>query len=568
MRWPWLALPLLACAPPPATAPAPATPATASSGDPALAPWVRVIEGYVMDAEPPGEGHDQLLEAIETLGERPGAVRADPAASKALFDLFEATHFTWPKARRRKLYRRLSLALQRVAAPAWEARLLALVEVPIASLRREEAPATFDRLYWHVTAIPLLGALQSEAAIDPLLRLILSPFQEPTVNDAVLALLQIGPPALEEALRFLAGERDDLEAYAVAEYRRFAADRGQAPHDELARFVARETAVTLVANFSHEACVQPLVSLATEGRPADAAFAASSLHLVPQGPAVTEAFLAAYDRFGWDDELPGEGAPKALLLGVAAAFYDDAVTDHLLAAGAAPGADPETRARAAAALLDALVPVARARHWEQLEALVELLPRDELSGARLRVTTPAGSEVLTDRTVAERVEEGTLREAELRPEGQTEAAPQSLGEALPGTTRRARYREALRQGRALLDECGDERACYLTRAADLGTPPVVADKGVAMAGVLEGAPSGATLVQALLEEPGRDPILGAFSQLLLASSPEGAPEAVARFEAACAGPPFVDDERGKRCGLVHQVVARLRFRQRTLTPPD
>jgi HEAT repeat protein len=116
-----------------------------------------------------------------------------------------------------RAYRPVAEALEQVLQPSWAGLLRkvlgAKIDVPKSGMDRDRIEPYRDELFWQTEAAMLLGMLRDPDAVDPLLRVMLDPDKADIQATALLALVKIGPPALEGARRLLQGEASELRQF-------------------------------------------------------------------------------------------------------------------------------------------------------------------------------------------------------------------------------------------------------------------------------------------------------------------------------------------------------------------
>ena len=69
-----------------------------------------------------------------------------------------------------------------------------MVDRPIAN--RKNINVLKDEFYWQITCVEILGRLESVKAIEPLIKVLLSPIKADAQATAIYALIKIGKPAM------------------------------------------------------------------------------------------------------------------------------------------------------------------------------------------------------------------------------------------------------------------------------------------------------------------------------------------------------------------------------------
>ncbi|MEM9696184.1 MAG: hypothetical protein AAGA56_26805, partial [Myxococcota bacterium] len=207
----------------------------ADTRSPAAVPaLLKAVKDYKIDDKRPEKYDSQMTDVIRNIGEmyRSKRIENNPEMSAAVFDLFKQTHGSYVKAKANRFYLVLNTTLRQIADPAWEPELIKMVEVPVKSLANKYKKQLEDQQFWQQTAATLLGAAQSTKAVVPLLKVTLNPFKARWSNDAMIALIRIGKPSLDSALKLMKGEDEALIGYAETQYKKALEDQGVKPPEK------------------------------------------------------------------------------------------------------------------------------------------------------------------------------------------------------------------------------------------------------------------------------------------------------------------------------------------------
>jgi HEAT repeat protein len=119
------------------------------------------------------------------------------------------------------VYKDYSKAMVAGASTVWTDDLIELFDVkikhPTTGKTKQQkidlVPEYRDQLFWQVTAAQVLGALKEKQAVEPLIKIIVDPAKGDIATTAILALVKIGKPSVDRAVKLL-NEDDPLVAYA------------------------------------------------------------------------------------------------------------------------------------------------------------------------------------------------------------------------------------------------------------------------------------------------------------------------------------------------------------------
>ncbi len=368
----------------------------------AVAALVKALDAYRIDDKRAESIDAHMGDVVRGLGE----MKAKEAAP-ALLKLFKNMHASWPKAQNKLFYRIVAEAMDKLVDPAWESDLIALLKTDIKTLDNKKQRQVIDQVYWQATAAKLLGAMHSKKAVRPLIKVVLSPFKRNVHTTAISALIKIGKPSIDDGVKLLNGEDQELMDYAAAEFLRSAEDQKQKITDAMkkqAKTVYLQSATLVVANVGRAECTDPMLAAIDKGDPATKAIIANELHKLPADKKINDKFLAVLDKTSPTLNTPLGNAMETLTRTTGSFFDPDLAMQVAEKAAKMKGEDA---AYAQAAAIEMLMKVARKKDWAMVETL-----------SNKPITYPKKS---------------------------------TVGKG---------YEKELKALKAALDECGDEMACW------------------------------------------------------------------------------------------------------------
>lgn len=102
--------------------------------------------------------------------------------------------------------------------PAWVGPLITKLEAEITPVNNKDKN-TFDeardQVFWQTTSAEALGRIGDPKAVEPLFKVLLDPTKADVGYTAGLALVKLGKPAAEMAVRLLKGEEEKLQAFQL-----------------------------------------------------------------------------------------------------------------------------------------------------------------------------------------------------------------------------------------------------------------------------------------------------------------------------------------------------------------
>jgi hypothetical protein len=303
---------------------------------------VKAIAEYKPDDKRPEQYDNDVADVIRSVGEMKLKQAGKPAL--ALFMKLEAS---WPKASNKQFYLTLHDALMELVEPAWESDLISLIERPVTSLK--EVVQLKNEVFWQTTAAKLLGKIRSEKAVRPLIAVVLSPIKADIATTAVTALIKIGKPSIDAAVKVLDGTDADLIKYSKEENIRAAKDRGAegkaleqaAKIAESAHFGA---AAIIVATIGRKEGEKPMLDALARAEAAlkspddqakkDAeitrAIIARELPKLPKNPALTKMFQSVYEQTPITISIPPGLPAREQLLEACGMMFDASLTPWVI----------------------------------------------------------------------------------------------------------------------------------------------------------------------------------------------------------------------------------------------
>ncbi|MEM1030944.1 MAG: hypothetical protein AAGN82_11375 [Myxococcota bacterium] len=556
----------------------------ADTRDPRVVPaLVQAINNYRMDDKRPDKYDSQIADVVRNVGEmiKAGVISNDPEVNKAIFELFKKTHHSYPKARNQNFYLIVNKTLKLIKDPSYEAELIKMIEQPIKSKKKKFARAAQDQFYWQLTAAEVLGALESKKAVTPLLKMILTPFKAPAHNDALIALIRIGKPSLDAAVELMQSKNKDLIEYAKTEQLRALEDqdkrakeaKAKNKQDEEAAKAYRKIAVMVVGNIGTLGAVDPMLAMLDTEDKGIKTTVATQLHLLPQEEKTVTRFKETYDAFSMSDKTPDGDYPKFAMLGVADAFMNRSLHDHILDSAFQQKGEKGDIQGGYLSIFEYGVKGARAEQWPTLDKLLADQPEIKvkkpadkfvIKDAKAKKEETVTAQQLVDKILALEINPGTLG----RPEGKKDAKMKPLAdlgvEAVNTALFRADYLRAGVVAKKVLDECKEDVGCYMTKIdspeASKAETAMIGTKSIAMIGMYGGDEVKMQLVEKLPKV--KSPVVRSMiGTILLAKSPKG-DQAVAKklHEMYDAANESRDADRIKRIAAFKQIIYRLEAR--------
>ncbi len=246
------------------------------------------------------------------------------SAAAPLMEAFTKIRASKPKAS--GIYLDVANAMEELLDPSWEPQLITYLGRPV----DPKVPATLtDEMFWQVTAAKLLGLMKSQAAVKPLIKMVLSPYKAAGAMTSILALMKIGKPAIAPTVALLKGEDAELVEYSKVENTKAA--NGDKNGEKAAITAHVATAALILATIGREESAAPLIEVVSKAEDVPRAIIARELAKVPKTPATVKAFQDAFEKSPPTLSLPpqGQGA-REVLLEAAGTFYDSSFVPWIL----------------------------------------------------------------------------------------------------------------------------------------------------------------------------------------------------------------------------------------------
>jgi len=254
---------------------------------------VQALRLHRVDAQPPTPIDAAMAEVVAAVAD----MKLD-SASSGVFTLFTSLHASWRKAEVDGFGQALAQAVMVLADASWERKLIDMVSEPMSS--RGDVTRWRDQLYWQRVAARALGRLRPVAAVEPLMRVALSPRKTDVADAAIEGLVAVGTPAVPVVTAVLAGDHGSLVTYAEAEHAAaVAADVGDVA-ERSAEAVRIEVAARILAQMGRADRVSEIVAAMEATDDVGKARIAIALTGLPRRDAVVTAFKQAYETVPQD----------------------------------------------------------------------------------------------------------------------------------------------------------------------------------------------------------------------------------------------------------------------------
>jgi HEAT repeat protein len=279
--------------------------------------------------------------------------------------------------------------------PSWEDKLIdklnGKIKHPNSGKNKQQQRDLIDpyrnELFWQVTAAQVLGELKSEKAVEPLIRVILDPGKGDVASTALLALVKIGKPSVDRAVKML-NESDPLVAFAKKAIKE-ATDADKEPEGN----PALSTAAAIIGMAGRSDGADPLINLLeTKLSDEDKALIARELPKLPATAKTKEAFKKAFESISIDATVQGTPA-LAILAESAATFYDSTMIDWMLDRAQKTSGGGEAKTALQQSLVSSAIKVAKADQWATVEAAAKKYELTDIAATAGAVVKACGDKV-------------------------------------------------------------------------------------------------------------------------------------------------------------------------------
>ncbi|MCA9625124.1 MAG: HEAT repeat domain-containing protein, partial [Myxococcales bacterium] len=442
----------------------------------ALPALTKALENYKPDDKRAEEYDTKIGDVVRNLGEmqREEKLKDQPDVKKALFAIFRNLEAATPKAQNRSFFRTLNNVLVRISDPSWEDELISMLQKPIKSAKQKALKDLTNQVYWQVTAAEILGELRSKKAVEPLIKVVLSPFKANVATTAINALIKIGQPALDAAVKLMNGEDDALKTYAFEEAKRATEDRGdkfEKKEKEAAENAYLNNGIIIVGNIGTQAALEPMLAAIDKGDAITKSLVAAELYKLPVSDQAKDKFKEVYSSVGVTDKIPPDDYAKEALLNSAASFFDKDLNGWLLADGLELKGGADDVRSVQATILTIGIKAADEGQWTYVDQLkAKALPEIKTKADKYyfkdakkpKEEGPFTEKELVDKILALEVEQGTIRADKEGSKHEPMEDTQNFAMALS----QAQYLRAIKNGKEILDECKSDVACYLKAIND------------------------------------------------------------------------------------------------------
>jgi HEAT repeat protein len=238
------------------------------------------------------------------------------------------------------VYKDYNAAMLSMPSKSWVGPLIQKLEAevtrPQGKKNKDAIEDYMDQQFWQTTSASLLGKIGDPAAVEPLIKVILDPAKVDFQATAVVALIQLGKPATDAAVKLLKGD-EKLTTYCLRRIKDTGGDAKGKP--------CVQSAAIILGSIGRPDAIPAMIEvLKAESDEGTKALIARELAKLPATPDSTAAFKATYESLGIGAQIPPGQPALEVLTEAAGGFFDSGLVPWLLGrAEATKGGEADER---------------------------------------------------------------------------------------------------------------------------------------------------------------------------------------------------------------------------------
>ena len=298
-------------------------------------------------------------------------------------------------------YRDYNEAMMQLHSKAWAGPLISALDAPIerpeSAKDKDKIDPYRDQLFWQTTSAQVLGEMAAAEAVEPLMKIMFDPAKADVQATAVLAMVKIGKPASDAAIKVLNGSDDKMIAFSnrrIKEVTKAKEDPKDSPH------IA--TAALILGTIGRADAVQPMLdALKKADKDVARAVIARELAKLPETDESKAAFKAAYEAISIEANIPPGNNALQMLTESAGQFFDADLVDWLLERAEKTKGGGEDLKALQSAITVTVIKLAKPDQMEKVKAAVDKYGTQAREG-HLRPGREAGGQVQERRRLLHR----------------------------------------------------------------------------------------------------------------------------------------------------------------------
>lgn len=266
-------------------------------------------------------------------------------------------------------YRDVNDAMRVAWSKSWVGPLAKMLDAEMAAPKTSKDKDLIDpyrdQQFWQAVSAEILGRIGDPAAVDPLLKVMLDPSKGDVQSTALLALVKIGKPAADAAVKLLQGQNEALSTFAARRIKEVTGTEAKGKP-----YVA--TAALIIGTIGRADTIGPMITaLNAETDDGNKAVIARELAKIPDTDASKQAFKKAYESIAIDAEIPPSGSALESLTESAGQFFDSSMVGWLLDRAARTKGSEEDRKSLQLAITVTALKLAKPDQMPQVKVAVD-----------------------------------------------------------------------------------------------------------------------------------------------------------------------------------------------------
>lgn len=276
-------------------------------------------------------------------------------------------------------YRDFNDAMMNLKSKSWTGPLIAALEAPIdrptGAKDKDKIDPYRDQLFWQTTAAQVLGEIGAAEAVEPMVKIMLDPAKADVQATAVLAMVKIGKPAAQAAIKILKGEDEKMIAFMyrrMKELKQIKEDEEKKMKENPADAPNVMTGAIMVGTIGRgEGVPAMLEALKNAKKDATRALIARELVKLPDSAESLTAFKEAFEKISLETNIPPGMNALQMLAESAGQFYDAGLVDWLLERAEKTKGSGDDLKALQGAILVTTIKLAKADQLDKVKAAVD-----------------------------------------------------------------------------------------------------------------------------------------------------------------------------------------------------
>jgi len=276
-------------------------------------------------------------------------------------------------------YKDFNDAMVQIKAKSWTGPLIAALDAPIerptTDKDKDKIDPYKDQLFWQTTSAQVLGELAAAEAVEPMVKIMLDPAKVDCQATAVLAMVKIGKPAADAAVKLLKSEDEKMIAF---HYKRLK-DLKQIKDDDEKKMREKpqdaphvQTAAIMLGTIGRGESVAPMLeALKKAEKDVTRALIARELVKLPESAESLTAFKEAFEKISLEANVPPGMNALQMLAEASGQFYNAELVDWLLERAEKTKGSGDDLKALQGAILVTTIKLAKADQLEKVKAAVD-----------------------------------------------------------------------------------------------------------------------------------------------------------------------------------------------------